>query len=399
MICLPVEARRLPDWKSGLMDIHHISTGRGNATYMVMPDGSTMLIDLGDDAHCGAKVHNEVLPQLPDSTLSAAGWVRVYMNRFGPCAKRDWLDYALLTHFDSDHIGAPWSPMASTVDSLSYRLTGITELGSRIHIGRLVDRAYPDYPAADHIHNYSSFVTSCQGRTVGEVQRFRVGVRDQFTPASVGSDFSILNVCGNGEVWTGEGESVRRVFDGGGENENSCAILLSYGSFRYLHCGDIVAYAPKTENMVSAVAAVVGRCNIVSAPHHAFQNSMNREFCVATSPDAYVVPVREYWHPSGKSVKLMCDEEIHQGRPQIFCTGMLDSQRLDFDAAGYGKYFMPAGHIVVRVHKGGRSYRIYVLDDHVDGNRVIWRSPKIKLEENRNFHSAEGADTCINTAE
>src|SRR3546814_8964776 len=39
---------QLPAWTKGYFDIHHISTGRGNATYFVFPDGSTMLIDAGE---------------------------------------------------------------------------------------------------------------------------------------------------------------------------------------------------------------------------------------------------------------------------------------------------------------------------------------------------------------
>ena len=39
----------LPEWKEGYMDIHTIATGRGDATFIVMPDGTTLLIDAGDD--------------------------------------------------------------------------------------------------------------------------------------------------------------------------------------------------------------------------------------------------------------------------------------------------------------------------------------------------------------
>jgi hypothetical protein len=38
----------LPAWNEGSLYIHHISTGRGNASYFVMPDGTTILIDAGE---------------------------------------------------------------------------------------------------------------------------------------------------------------------------------------------------------------------------------------------------------------------------------------------------------------------------------------------------------------
>ena len=37
-----------PGWKEGQMDIHHIYTGRGEASFLILPDATTMLIDVGD---------------------------------------------------------------------------------------------------------------------------------------------------------------------------------------------------------------------------------------------------------------------------------------------------------------------------------------------------------------
>ena len=39
----------LPKWQEGYMDIHTIATGRGDATFIVMPDGTTLMIDAGDN--------------------------------------------------------------------------------------------------------------------------------------------------------------------------------------------------------------------------------------------------------------------------------------------------------------------------------------------------------------
>ena len=37
----------LPAWAPGMLDIHQISTGRGNAALFVLPDGTTLLVDAG----------------------------------------------------------------------------------------------------------------------------------------------------------------------------------------------------------------------------------------------------------------------------------------------------------------------------------------------------------------
>ena len=37
----------LPAWTPGTLDIHQISTGRGNAALFILPDGTTLLVDAG----------------------------------------------------------------------------------------------------------------------------------------------------------------------------------------------------------------------------------------------------------------------------------------------------------------------------------------------------------------
>ena len=34
----------LPEWQAGYLDIHQISTGRGNAAYLIFPDGLNNII-------------------------------------------------------------------------------------------------------------------------------------------------------------------------------------------------------------------------------------------------------------------------------------------------------------------------------------------------------------------
>ena len=42
-----VVGQPLRPWRPGMLDIHHISTGRGDSTLIVGPDGSTVMIDAG----------------------------------------------------------------------------------------------------------------------------------------------------------------------------------------------------------------------------------------------------------------------------------------------------------------------------------------------------------------
>ena len=42
-----VVGRPVAPWQPGMLDIHQISTGRGNAGLYVFPDGTTLLVDVG----------------------------------------------------------------------------------------------------------------------------------------------------------------------------------------------------------------------------------------------------------------------------------------------------------------------------------------------------------------
>src|SRR5690242_8405647 len=54
-------------WKPGTLDIHQISTGRGNAGLYILPDGTTLLVDAGEMATKTA-AHT---PDRPDNTRLA----------------------------------------------------------------------------------------------------------------------------------------------------------------------------------------------------------------------------------------------------------------------------------------------------------------------------------------
>ena len=44
----PTEKTYMAVWQTGYLDIHHIATDRGDATFVIAPDGTTLLIDAGD---------------------------------------------------------------------------------------------------------------------------------------------------------------------------------------------------------------------------------------------------------------------------------------------------------------------------------------------------------------
>src|SRR5690554_91143 len=131
----------LPSWQEGNLDIHHINTGKGDAAFFILPDGTTMLVDAGQ--HTRPPGPRE-LSIIPDESRSPGEWISRYILHMMEGHAEKWINYALLTHFDGDHMGSI-HPGAEDSGNGDYKLAGITDVGDRIPLDRVIDRAWPDY--------------------------------------------------------------------------------------------------------------------------------------------------------------------------------------------------------------------------------------------------------------
>lgn len=309
---LPEAGKPLPAWTEGLLDIHHINTGRGDATFFILPDGTNLLVDTS-----GKTVEKPPfsLPTRPDSTRPPGEWVARYIRNLLPGAARR-IDYVLLSHFHGDHMGAitDESPMARQG---GYRLSGVTEIAEHLHIARIIDRGWPDYayPAplnSRTIRNYRSF-QKWQAENRGlVVERFRPGRNDQITllrkPGAY-PRFEVRNLMANGVLWTGHGTETRSLFppvaslppqDLPIENKLSIAFRLSYGKFDYFTGGDLSASGDDMLSPVEAwknvelpVAQVTGPVDAMKANHHGSWDANSAGFlghCARVSSSSPRVP-------------------------------------------------------------------------------------------------------------
>ena len=69
--------RPLTSWQPGFLDIHHIATGRGNASFVQMPDGTTLVVDVG------ASMTNdeEIAVPRPNAQRRPGQWIARYIQR------------------------------------------------------------------------------------------------------------------------------------------------------------------------------------------------------------------------------------------------------------------------------------------------------------------------------
>jgi len=380
----------LAPWKEGYLDIHQISTGRGNATFMILPDGTTMMVDMGD---LGDTSHfrQEVMPAVPSSEKSPAEWVARYVRHFSKPLHNDGrIDMMLITHYDSDHIGAPGTK-------------GVSELDTLLHIEKIVDRGY-DYPTVEQalsmnrwtLPDYLKTLESRAERGLG-YEKFVVGSECQFALIhQPRKDFKIRNIYANGHLWTGDG--LRDVVIGEGDeytenlkamNENrlSCTINISYGDFDYHSGGDIQGSSANStrpwRNVEKFVGECIGETDVVLANHHAYSDAMYEPFIKAVTPQVCIVPVWDFYHPQPSTLHNMLSVGIDEKHPAVrdsvsyvFSAGLVASNRERL--AENGQLIMPDGHVVVRVYKGGRRFQVFVLDDRRDDYRIIYESPVLR---------------------
>jgi len=371
-------------WSPGTLDIHHISTGRGNSTLFVLPDGTTLLVDAGTLGRPSVR-H---APPRPDGSRTPGDWIARYIGHMLPEATPPRLDYAMLTHFHGDHMGQVTTTTAAA-QSGEYKLTGITEVGERIPIRKMLDRGWPDYrypgplESAD-MKNYRAFLKWQIAQNGLRVERFQPGRNDQITLVRSPKpypNFEIRNIVANGEVWTGVTSETRQHFppletippaERPSENMCSAGFRLSYGKFDYYTGGDIPGIPdegfPQWQDVETPVAQAVGPVDVAVLNHHGYIDSQNAFFIGALRPRAWVFFVWDSAHPTARVFSRLRSTRIYSGPRDIFANNMHEANKIVI--TGLDKLASGHGHVVVRVPAGGSTYRIAILDDSAESYRV-----------------------------
>ena len=346
----------LAPWSEGHLDIHHISTGRGNATFFILPDGTSLLVDAG-----AAPGIRRATPR-PDGSRRPGEWIARYIQRVHPRG----LDYVLITHFHSDHMG------------------GLADVARSISIEKVLDRGWPDYDFPrpldfEAIRSYRELVAALH------VEAFEAGRSDQIVltdePESY-PEFEIRNLTANGKYWTGQSDETRRQFppleslaeeDTPSENMCSLSFRLRYGTFTYYTGGDLTGIPnighPEWQNMEKAIAEAVGPVDVHVVNHHGSIDPASPEFLAALRPRVHIIPSWSTTHPAPSVLKRMLSERAYPGPRDVFAVQLREPTKATIGARA-DQVKSDAGHIVVRVEPGGASYRVIIVTDEDESGRV-----------------------------
>lgn len=375
--------QRFEPWQPGLLDIHHISTGRGNSTLAICPDGTSFMVDAG----ASTRPLKFTTSPKPDGSRRPGEWIARYALRHLQATGHQSLDYFLLTHLHGDHMG---ELNASTPQSKrgNYRLTGVTDVAELLPIRHFLDRAWPDYdypqpvkdlPAA----NYILFLREQAKRGIA-IERFRAGDASQIVlrhnPLEY-RNFTVRNIAANGEVWTGVGTETKRYFpeihslqpeNYPSENMCSAAIRMSYGKFDYYTGGDLTCGtnegADLWRDIETPVAWASGPVDVAVLNHHGYVDAVGANFVRALRPRAFIIPVWDSAHPGIAVLHRLLSRRLYSGDRDIYATNMVPENKIV--NAGLSQLKSDEGHIVIRVVPGGSSFQVVILENIDESDRV-----------------------------
>lgn len=374
---LNAQNNHLPAWEKGNLDIHFISTGRGNSIFILMPDGTTLLIDAGDLNHDSERL----TPRVPDSSKTPGQWIADYILDFHPQKKQAKLDYVLITHYHSDHLGK-FSPWSETDAKGKYKLSGITEVGSIIPIRKLIDSGddfrFPgennDPDFINQMKEYRKFVSFQQKERGLQYEKFRVGSSTQIKLVkndSLYPEFVVKNLFSNGAIAAVSDSSVAitkyRSGDLPPENDLSSGIRISYGLFDFYTGGDIPGIGhtgtPDTESMESLAAPVIGNIDVATLNHHGNRNSQNEFYVRTLQPRVWIGQSWTIRHPGEEVLRRIMSPYIYPGQRDLFTNALHPVNENYLGESLVNHYKSKSGHIVVRVYRGGSQYDLFILND------------------------------------
>ncbi len=363
----------MPRWTEGCFDIHLINSGRGECIFYIMPDGTTLLIDAGE-----TKTDKTTsVPQRPNDATRPFMVDASYIKHFLPAGKKA-VDYFMASHFHIDHIGAP--AMATETSENGYKLAGITALYNEVPFNHLIDRAYPTYtedksiPEIDSgfITDYMAFVKWGTTNKKFDGTRFEVG-KEQITmlnDADKYKNFSIFNICGNGNVWvvdaSGAGGTVTNYSTTGG-NPSSCGVHIHYGKFDYIACGDLVSSPQNAVSNYVKAAIPVNGLDAFKCHHHLSANSWGSGMQKnAFNPRVIVNQNFTNYQPDYGLVTSLntgaFTSATNKWENDFFTTNLCQDQQNTYpDIAS--KIKGCNGHIVLRVAPDTEQFYVYLLDD------------------------------------
>jgi len=371
--------KALAKWQPGHFQIHSIYTGVCEAIFIIYPDGTTMLIDVGD--HPAHKRGKNAIPVLPSLDRHAGEWVSRYVLRVNPQGKK--VDRFMLSHYHSDHGGGKSYHVGPSADG-SYLKSGLGQAIDYLDFAQVIDRAWPKFddplpkdPKEDSsmVANLSAVYAEMQRRGT-KLEKFKLEKGSaQMDPLRGKVDgFSVRPICANGRFLYPDGtvkdlyahllkgpKKPRRF----NENGMSLGMVFTYGKFRFFTAGDlsdcIVDASGKRIQIEDLLGEAAGAVNVAKVNHHG-HHSMFPGLVKALKAQVYFACMWDQLHMTADTMTRLADRTLYP-EDRLLCPAVFTERRRGEDAnqpwsAGVPKAVYEPKHLVFDVPPGGETFSI-----------------------------------------
>jgi len=268
-------------WTPGNLEIHHINIGQGDSTLIVGPTGRSLLLDAGESYWNSSTDAQRVGP---------------YIEGVLGCKS---LDYVLITHFHSDHIGyVGYGGLWHLVE-----VQGFT-------VGQMLHRDYNTY-LGDSSGTLTNWKAYLEGAGYDKLHPVVAVEGTGQVDLGTGVTFKIVTKDGNGSLKPGD-------FSGDAtppsENDYSIGAVISFGNFDEWIGGDLDGQYYLSEfgygyhDIEWSVAPEVGDVDVYHVNHHGSDHSNSPTFVNQLDPEVSIISVgndNTYGHPRQSVMDLL----------------------------------------------------------------------------------------------
>lgn len=256
-----------------LLTIIALDVGQGDSTLLIGPDGSAGLIDAGP----------------PEAGLT---YILPALRYYGV----NHLDWITISHYDADHLGGLIEVLQGEDQ------TWDTEDDITVY------QAVWDRGAAPFTNRY--WFGHYKAELMPRGLRHTVSIGELF---DLGDGASATVVLVNGIYQNG----LTTHINPDEENSASVALLIEYGSFRYLTAGDLTGGGfsgqLETKDLESALGDLIGDIDVLHLNHHGSHTSTNEHYLQTLAPEYAIISAgiqNDYGHPHAEVTKRLHNNQI-----------------------------------------------------------------------------------------